>query len=462
MNDNEMKQSFQFRSKLSPARRHLAKYMRKNYGLILRKNSHDIYILDENKKGYIKQEFDDIMNLLAIDLGKETICDDDLSTALTFISDRLEPTPNIVRFNNELFDMETMCEIWPKEPIFTLIGTDYNLNNEAKSTILKEFLESSLKKDTPQETQECIKGVFQLVGYLFTSGNKLNVLPMITGISGGGKSVFGNLLTAIFGKDRVADLKLQEIENNTHATSSLANKHLNIINDSDATSISNNSTIKQMTGNDSIQINPKYQQPYVLSKEEVPKSIIICNSIPDFKRLEPALVERILIIEFNVKFRGTIKENPNLLEDILANPEEIEWFIYQSLEAYANMVFDEKDFILRKSGSETKKLINKHQHPINYLLSELIVGCDNPIYDSEDDKPIFTNDLNRAIINLAEKRGLDIQTDKNNRIPPKKLIGAIRNEIEVLGDGYHTKVLYGKRYYPDLRATALYWELLEG
>ena len=111
MNDNEMKQSFQFRSKLSPARRHLAKYMRKNYGLILRKNSHDIYILDENKKGYIKQEFDDIMNLLAIDLGKETICDDDLSTALTFISDRLEPTPNIVRFNNEIFDMETMSEI---------------------------------------------------------------------------------------------------------------------------------------------------------------------------------------------------------------------------------------------------------------------------------------------------------------------------------------------------------------
>ena len=462
MDNTEMQMSFYNRSKLSPARRHLATYMRKNFGLILRKNSHDIYILDKNEKGYIKKDFDDIMSLLSTKLGKkELICDEDLSTALTYITDRLEPTPNIVRFNNTIFDMETMCEIDPEEPVFTLIETDYNFNPEAKSTHLKEFLETSLKKGTEKETQECIKGVFQLVGYLFTSGNKLNVLPVITGISGGGKSVFGNLLIAIFGKDKVADLKLQEIEKNTHATSSLANKHLNIINDSDATSISNNSTIKQLTGNDSLQINPKYKQPYVLSKEEVPKSIIICNSIPDFKRLEPALVERFLIIEFNVKFRGTIKENPNLLDDILANPEEIEWFIYQSLEAYADMLYKEQDFILRKSGLETKLLINKHQHPINYLLSELIVGNDNPIYDSEDDKPIFTNDLNRALIALAEERGLDIPTDKNNKIPPKKLIEAIRNEIEVLDWSYQTQVCNGKRYYPDLRATPLDWKLLE-
>ena len=52
------------------------------------------------------------------------------------------------------------------------------------------------------------------------------------------------LPSGIFGKDKIADLKLQEIEKNTHATSSLANKHLNIIQDSDDSAINNNSLLK--------------------------------------------------------------------------------------------------------------------------------------------------------------------------------------------------------------------------
>ena len=82
-----------------------------------------------------------------------------------------------------------------------------------------------------------------MIGYFFTSGNKYNLFPVCTGVSGGGKSVFTNILTNIFGKDKIADLSLQEMENNTHSTSSLANKHLNFIRDSDNTTIENNSFI---------------------------------------------------------------------------------------------------------------------------------------------------------------------------------------------------------------------------
>ena len=219
--------------------------------------------------------------------------------------------------------MDNLEIIDPEKPIFTLIESKYKYNPEAKSTILKEFLYSSLARDTKEETEQVVQGVKEVIGYFFTSGNKYNLFPVCTGVSGGGKSVFTNILTNIFGKDKIADLSLQEMENNTHSTSSLANKHLNFIRDSDNTTIENNAFIKQLTGNEEIQVNPKHKDPYILPKEEVPKTMMICNSIPQFKVYEQALIERLLIIEFLVKFRGTPQQDPELENKILANPEEI-------------------------------------------------------------------------------------------------------------------------------------------
>lgn len=177
---------------------------------------------------------------------------------------------------------------------------------------------------------------------------------------------------------------MQEIEKNTHATSSLVNKHLNIIQDGDDSAINNNSLIKQLTGNDPLQVNPKHVDPFVLPPEEVPKSILICNSLPHFKKLEAALLEHFLIIEFNVKFRGTDKEDPKLLNKILDNPEEIEWFIYESIQAYKEMVKNGEDFVLRKDGEETRKLVDKHQNPVNYVLNKLIIGYGSEIKTTSD------------------------------------------------------------------------------
>lgn len=323
-NESALIKQFQSRKHVGKARQRLASWLKVRFDVILRKNTHDIYILDEYNNCYTEVTPDELLYNVSQILGKELINDDDLKWALSYISDRLDPQHNIVKFKNCIFDMEKLEIINTDKPTFTLVETPYRYNPNAKSTILKDFLYSSLKKDTDKETEETVKGIKEVTGYLFTSGNVLNLLPFLSGVSGGGKSVFANILTEIFGKDKIADLKLQEIEKNVHATSSLVNKHLNIIQDSDKSAINNNSLIKQMTGNDPLQVNPKHINPFVLPKEEVPKTIVICNNIPFFKRLEPALLERFLIIEFNVKFRGEPNENKNLLNDILDNPEEIE------------------------------------------------------------------------------------------------------------------------------------------
>lgn len=452
-NEYALIKQFQIRKHVGKARQRLASWLKIRFDVILRKNSHDIYILDKNNTSYTEVTMDELLYKISEILGPQLINDNDLKWALSYISDRLDPQHNIVKFSNLVFDMEKLEPIDTEDPVFTLVETPYRYRACARSTVLKDFLYSSLQKSTPEETEETVQGIKEVVGYLFTSGNPLNLLPMITGISGGGKSVFANILIAIFGKGKIADLKLQEIEKNTHATSSLVNKHLNIIQDSDDSAINNNSLIKQITGNDPLQVNPKHMDPFVLPKEEVPKSILICNSLPHFKRLEPALLECFLIIEFNVKFRGTDKEDPELLNKILDNPEEIEWFIYESIQAYKEMLENGEDFILRKDGEETRKLVDKHQNPVNYVLNKLIIDHDpeiNTITDKEPivknaDEPVFRQDLNDLIIEYAKEKGIELTLNRKGAISSKFLIGIIRYEFE-LSDFYTTETTDGKRY----------------
>lgn len=462
----------------------LAEYLSSKYGIILRKHTGDIYKLDN--KGYSYLTHDDLVLLLKDDLGANIVHDDDIKKALGYISARLEPEHNIVKFKNCLFDMQKLEVINPEKPIFTLIESPFNYNPEAKSTILKEFLQSSLARDTPEETEQAIQGVKQVIGYFFTSGNKYNLFPVCTGVSGGGKSVFTNILTNIFGKDKIADLSLQEMENNTHSTSSLANKHLNFIRDSDNTTIENNSFIKQLTGNEEIQVNPKHKDPYILPKEEVPKTMMICNSIPLFKVYEQALIERLVIIEFLVKFRGTPKQDPELEAKILANPEEIEWLIYESIQAYKDKEAKGEQFILKITDSETRELIDKHTNPLNHIVRQLILKHDPIAYETEKAllqtqfKPVIANDLASAILYLANNLGLDIPLDRNEQVSKRKLLSVLKTEFdlwegEIIRDKQDESRQISRTYttqpekvnkssvrvYPNLIATPLYFQILQ-
>ena len=461
----------------------LAEYLSSKYGIILRKHTGDIYMLDN--KGYTYLTHDDLVLLLKDDLGANIVHDEDIKKALGYISARLEPEHNIVKFKNCLYDMQTLEVINPDKPIFTLIESPYSYNPEAKSTILKEFLYSSLARDTPEETEQVVQGVKQLIGYFFTSGNKYNLFPVCTGKSGGGKSVFTNILTNIFGKDKIADLSLQEMEKNTHSTSSLANKHLNFIRDSDNTTIENNSFIKQLTGNEEIQVNPKHKDPYILPKEEVPKTMMVCNAMPRFRVYEQALIERLLIIEFLVKFRGTDKQDPELEDKILSDPQEIEWLIYKSIQAYKEKETKGEQFILKITDEETMELIDKHTNPLNHLVRLFINKHDPIACEIEQDlnpkfKPIITNDLASAIIYQGNKLGMELPVTKKGDISKQKLIGAIRTEFdlwegEFIPDPDHQNRETLRKYevrvekinnkstrvYPNLIANPIYFEVLE-
>lgn len=468
-------------------RRDLSKLLSLRYGLILRKYTGTIYKLKGN--GYEPTSHDDLIIELTNLFGSNFIHDNDIKKAIGYVSRRLEPTPNIIKFENTFYNMETLEPFEPNKPIFTVLNIPYNYNPNAKSELMENFLNSSFKRETAEETEQTVKGIKQLCGYFFTSGNSFEIIPIFTGSTGAGKSTLLNILTGIFGKDKISGISLQSLENDIHASSGFVGKHLNIIRDSDNSVIKNNSVIKAWTGNESYPVNPKFKDLFDLPAEEVPKPILACNNMPVFEVYEDAIIRRFVIVEFLVSITKKGKPIKDLDKKILENTDEVEWFIYESLKEYKAMLDNNESFIFKISDEETKELIEKHTHPLNHIIQMLICKHDPKAYDEEkyndDFRPVFTDDLVEAILYIGDRDGIDVPVNKHGKIDKRILVNVIRDEFdlhdgEIVQNKVHDSNDYGKytlhrdykarserwnglnkKAYPNLIATKEYIEVLE-
>lgn len=479
--------NFKERKRIEWSIKELGNYLNEVLGVILRENTHDIYILDNKANAYNSITVDElIIRLKYIFKTKNLFNTDDVKKAVGYISDRLKPEYNIVKFNNCVYSMQEHDIIETDKPVFTLIECPYNYNANAKPKYIKNFLYSSLKQSTEEETDHYVQGVLEYIGYLFTSGNNSNILGWIIGKAGGGKSTFANIIQAIF-NNKCSDLDFSEIEKNPHSTAILVDNHLNIVREASNKTVYNNKYYKTLRGNEPIPVNPKYQSPYMLPTEEVPKSTMVANNIPQFKNPEPALLQSFLIVEFKKSFRNTSKQIKDLDKLIINSKSDMEWLIYESLKAYKNMVANGNQFILQLSEKDTLDLVEKHSKPLNYLINKLISKHDKEayeseitIYDSETKQGefmhpyIIINELQQALIELANIEGVELPVTKTNKVSGKKLLQAIKEEfnldtyqIEVNGSfiNYNTivKRINGKsvRIYPELLKSDLYNDILK-
>ena len=466
-NEVELKQLFKERKRESYARKQLGNYLYEN-GVILRKSINQPYKYNGATNGFDSIELDDIIILLNNngDFEPNSVSSDDIENALKYIGDRRKPTYNVVKFKNCLYDIENFNVIEEtEEPVLTLTEVNYNYDPNAKGEKVQQFLESSLKQrdDTPTQIEERVVSFFEFVGYILTSGNFLNCWFLFAGIGGAGKGVATNIITAIFGSANVGHLQIQELTTDDRfATSNLVNKQINIVTDSPTKPIQETGLLKAITGYDDIPIEFKGQDKSNLPKEEVPDFLTVCNNFPRFaKGFDMQIIQRIIIFEFLNQFRGTDKQNKNLLDEILADPQEIEYLLYNGIEAYKDMILNDRDFKARLSENKTIELLGKHTNPIkNFILPRLVKV--NYYANRDNEEPIIANELNQLILYAAKQHGLSITDieEKQYKIKPKTLLKNIRECFD-FGDEYTTTTTKDETFktvkmYPDLSKTLEY------
>ena len=191
--------------------------------------------------------------------------------------------------------------------------------------------------------------------------------------------------------------------------------------------------------------------------------ILVCNNIPKFKNgIQEEVVQRVVLFEFLNRFRGTSRANPDLEKEILADDDEMEWLIYNGIEAYRYMIqsnADKIDFKARVDEEITRNLLGKHTDPITYILPKLV----QRIYGGGEDA-IKTWELNKLILFLAKKEGLSInKLDNQGRIQATHLANTIRHYFD-FENNWTTKLIPGEdgekvRIYPNLCKTDDYDEI---
>jgi putative DNA primase/helicase len=151
------------------------------------------------------------------------------------------------------------------------------------------FMESALPEDDRQRA-------WQVLGYLMMSGNPLQRLFLLTGGGGNGKGVFLNVVRALVGDDNFSAVPLRRFSESQFAAAELHGKLANVCGDIDARFIEDTGRIKELAGDDKIDAERKFGQPFKFLFWG--KAIFSANSVPGASDSSRGWLRRWEVIDF--------------------------------------------------------------------------------------------------------------------------------------------------------------------
>lgn len=162
-----------------------------------------------------------------------------------------------------------------------------------------------------------------LAGLLLVPDTAYNVFFVLLGEGGCGKSTFLRILGAMLGEENVCSVPLSMIAEK-HTSHRLTRCLANLVDDSATTDAARGQSLagvegvlKQITSGARIHCEPKGVDPW-----EAPAiaRCVFCQNppLPPFVDRSEAIWDRLRVIPFPMRFRGTAGQNPRLAEEIVA------------------------------------------------------------------------------------------------------------------------------------------------
>jgi putative DNA primase/helicase len=170
----------------------------------------------------------------------------------------------------------------------------------------------------------------KIIGYAAYGKVLDQIFPIITGVGGSGKSTFLDILRAAFGTyGDTAPNSLLMAGRNEHPTeiADLRGQRLVAVYETEEDQRMKVASMKQMTGGDRLK-GRRMRQDFF---EFVPSHtfLLVTNFPPVLDADDDAAWDRIRVISFDRKFRGTAAENTNLAAEIIATdlPAVVRWVV---------------------------------------------------------------------------------------------------------------------------------------
>lgn len=186
-----------------------------------------------------------------------------------------------------------------------------------------------------------IKRIWQVIGYcLVPQDNRAKRFFLFQGLGNTGKSVLGSLLSAFYEETAVGSVDAFRI-GDRFSLSSLVNKALNISADLPSSALGDQAVgiIKQMTGNDLVQVEEKYRTPY--ATRVGCKLIFGTNHQLRTATLDVAFLRRIVPIPFSHPVPKH-RQDHYLLDKLKLETAGI---FFKAMEAYRELVANNYIFV---------------------------------------------------------------------------------------------------------------------
>jgi putative DNA primase/helicase len=273
--------------------------------------------------------------------------------------DRIDcsPVPEYINFRNGLLDWKRgiLMEHDPAIPSTVQLSIDWD--GGAQCADFHRFLDDVIPADDQSR-------VWQLIGYMLMSGNPLHRAFLLAGSGRNGKGAFMRTVLALLGKSNVSNVTLHDLSINRFATAQLYGKTANVCGDIDSTYLENTGRIKEITGEDQVQAEHKFGQPFRFTAWC--SMLFSANEIPGSADSSRGWVDRWEIISFPRYVGDRVDRS---LEPRLQSAESLQGIAAGAVAALRTLMADEA-FKVTDSSRLAKEDFARKSNPLYQYIED--------------------------------------------------------------------------------------------
>lgn len=174
---------------------------------------------------------------------------------------------------------------------------------------------------------EIVTLLWQVMNEAINPNRTRRKMVILTGSGNNGKGTFQALLENLIGRENVSSLKPDQF-GEKHLLAALSGKVCNIGDDITDKYLDSVSDLMSVVTGDTIQVNPKHQQPYEATYRLL--CIFSGNGLPRSRNRSNGWYRRLCVVPFNADFNGEA-ERPEVKEVFVKDKELLEWILHQIL-----------------------------------------------------------------------------------------------------------------------------------
>lgn len=206
----------------------------------------------------------------------------------------------------------------------------------------------------------------EYVGYaLDDSSAKFEKMLLLLGPTDTGKTVFLDVVEALFGEDNVANQSIQYLANQRWGVDKVVGKPVNIRHDLDSRLIKRTSVVKELASGNPMKAERKSGDPY--EARPTAKHFFSANRVSERKSPDKTFYNRWLTVMFTEQIPRDDQDSD--LAEKLTRPEELSGILNWAIEGYQRLR-EQGHFTGERSPSETQSLWQKNGGSIDRFISK--------------------------------------------------------------------------------------------